>query len=268
MKVVDYNKGFTLVQLIISISIFLVLSAMVLFSLDVTSRNGKAKDTKRWEDVTAIAEAVGLYQIDNNSLPASIAGATYIDTAQKYVLCSTASSLTCDGQSRDCLVIDDADFLGAYLGGSLPVDPEKTDSTDTGYYIARNGDQMLFGACSSYDGTSIEYTARAKVPAVCGNGIIEDNEVCDDSDALTEGCGTSNPAELNTPGTYCNSDCTAEVTTAITELCDYNTWTNDCQLDSVWYTNSDVGGTSWCNVTCNVEQSIGVACDELPPPID
>jgi len=265
MEIIKNNKAFTLMQLIVGVAVILILAASVLLIQNPPSRQGTAKDVRRSQDVIALGKAVELYQNDNDALPSDLASAVTIDAGEKYVLCSSASSLTCDGQTLDCLVINDVDFLSGYLTGALPVDPEKTDTSDTGYYIARNGDQMVFGSCESYSGNTISYTARAKVPPLCGNGIIEDNEVCDDGDAHTEGCGVENPAILDTAGTFCNSTCTGQVT-AINELCDYNVWSNDCKTGGVWYTDSDVGDgggpATFCNSTCNVEKDIlNTACD-------
>src|SRR3989339_566952 len=260
MGFIKNKQAFTLIQLIVSLSIILILAAIVLFGEDAISRRGKAKDVRRSQDVMALGQAVELYQNDNNVLPPDLAAAINIGTNQKFVLCSAAINRTCDGQIRSCLVLDDKDFLNGYLKGSLPIDPEKTATTDTGYYIARNGDQMVFGACSSYSGGDIEYVARAKVPAQCGNSIIEDDEVCDDGDTVTEGCASGT---LDTAGTHCNSTCTAVVTLGSTEPCDYGAWSNDCKYGGINYTTSDVGGPSYCNITCTVEQSWGITCESI-----
>lgn len=257
MKNLKNYKGFSLIQLIVGISIILVLAGIVLFGEDAVSRRETAKDVQRAREVEAIAKAFELYQNDNGSLPSDIASANKIYENQKYVLCSSAGTRTCAGQSNTCLVVNDTDFLEPYLGGSLPIDPGKTSTTDTGYYIARNGDQMIIGACQSY-GDAISYTVRAKVPEACGNGVVSDDEVCDDGNTVTEGCGVGVPSN-DLAGTYCNSDCSAVVTVSTNLVCDYASWSNDCQVGSVWWTNSDTTGT-YCNPTCTAIEGTGTMC--------
>lgn len=262
MKTIKNNKGFSLIQLIVGISIILVLGAVVLFGEDTLSRKGTAQDVKRSQDVIALGKAVELYQNDNGALPADLQAAIMIDADQKYVLCSSESSLTCDGQTRTCHVIDDTDFLGVYLKDSLPVDPEKTDTTDTGYYISRNGNQMVFGACESYSGDTIEYIARAKVPSFCGNGIIEDGEACDDIENDCIGSTCCGNGETEPDGWHCNSTCTENIRVNGNEPCDYNApFTDDCSVSGTDYTSSDAGGPSLCNITCTVELGINTICD-------
>lgn len=262
MKFIKKNQGFTLVQLIVGVAIILILGAIVIFNEDPLARRGTAQDVRRHQDVEAIAKAVELYQNDNDSLPADIVAAQNIDTDQKYVLCSTESTLTCDGQSRTCRVLDDVDFLDNYLGGSLPVDPTKTDTTDTGYYISRNGDQMVFGACESYGGDSISYIVRAKVPPVCGNGIIEGDEACDDGENDCIGSTCCGNGDLEAYGWHCNSTCSENVFQDGNELCDYNPpFTDDCSISGEEFTNSDYGGPSLCNITCDDERSVVSQCD-------
>lgn len=257
MKTFKNYQGFSLIQLIVGISIVLVLSAIVLFGEDAVSRRETAKDVQRAREVESIAKALELYQNDNGALPSDIASANQIYDGQKYVLCSSSATRTCAGQSNTCLLINDADFLKPYLGGSLPIDPGKTSTTDTGYYIARSGDQMIIGACESY-GDAITYTVRAKVPTACGNGVVSDDEVCDDGNTVTEGCGVG-IAQNNTAGTYCNSDCSAIVTVPWNMVCDYTAWTNDCEFSGVWWTTSDTTGT-YCNPTCTVIEPSGQIC--------
>jgi len=259
MKVVD-NKGFTLMQLIVSVSVLAILATSVFFVLNSSARLGKAKDIKRYEDITAIAKAIELYQLDNGSLPTSFTTST-ISSSDKVVLCSSADSLTCDGLTTSCLVVDDVDFLDTYFGGSLPVDPDKTDTTDTGYYITRSGDKMTFGACTNYEGNDIEYIARATMTVGCGNGILEGDEVCDDGNSVTEGCG-SGTLETASTNVHCNSTCTAYVDT-INEVCDYVAWSGDCRNNSIWYETTAVGSGTYCNVTCTASYS--GTCDDVPP---
>ena len=244
-------KGFTMVELIVAIGIFVVLAATTFFLLNPAKRLGNANTAQRWEDITALAKAVELYQIDNGTLPSDLSSVT-VWTNQKQVLCSSVTSLTCDGQDRDCLVVDDIDFLGKYVD-SLPIDPEKSADTDTGYYITRTGDGMMtFGACDSYDSQEIIYVARASLAthtSTCGDGETTGNEVCDDGNVVREGCGNG---QIDAAGTYCNASCGSVITIDTTEKCDFYSWDDECEdVTYGWLTTDDVGGYPWCDRTCN-----------------
>jgi len=119
----------------------------VYVAVDPASRISAAKDVQREQDVLLIAQAMKDYMLDNKGdIP--ISGDI---TTSKKVLCDTSISLTCSGDTEDCLVIDTTtDFLDSYLP-TLPVDPEKTNSADTGYYVQNVGDQVIVGSCDYED---------------------------------------------------------------------------------------------------------------------
>ena len=178
--------GFTLIELIIVIAIVSVIAAAIFIAVDPAKRIGEAKDAQRWQDITAIAQAVEEYTADYGALPSDFASSS-IGTGEKVAICSTATTLTCDGQSRPCLIVDNTDFLGVYLP-QIPYDPDKSSASDTGYYITRgSGDIMSFGICDAYSSVGIAMNAKIALPeyvappeaAECGNGILEGAEVCD-----------------------------------------------------------------------------------------
>ncbi|MBT4209773.1 MAG: prepilin-type N-terminal cleavage/methylation domain-containing protein [Candidatus Komeilibacteria bacterium] len=211
--------GFTLIELIIAVGIIALLAAISVVAINPAKRIGQANDSQRNADLVAIINALELYTADNAALPATFA-ASNVGENHKVVLCSSAAERTCDGQTRDCLVVNDTDFLGEYLA-DLPVDPEKSTDTDTGYYISRTiGDIVVLGACESYQSTSIEISAKIELAAyttTCGDGEVEGSEVCDDDNTTTETQTCGNGIYEN--GTYCNADCSAVIT--LTEACDY-----------------------------------------------
>lgn len=177
------TRGFTLVELALSVSILAILAAVTVIVANPAKRIGQTYDTQRWEEVGALAKAVELYTIDNHALPSDL-NLAYINTGVKYTICGGNSkySRTCDGTTKYCIVFNDADFFGKYLP-SLPLDPTKTSVDDSGYYITRTDDNMMtFGACNSYSGDDIEVVARAALPdfgPTCGNGELEAGELCD-----------------------------------------------------------------------------------------
>lgn len=143
------STGFTLAELVIVVAVLTILAAAVFFWIDPAAKIGTAKDRKRQHDVLVIANAFSDYaQKHRGALP--ILGAV---TTNPKVLCSSQSgnNLTCGGSSQLCLKIDDQNFYDKYLA-QLPVDPDKTDATDTGYYLQKDAnDNLIIGACTYVD---------------------------------------------------------------------------------------------------------------------
>lgn len=239
-----------MIELIVMIGALVFLLAFTFFSIRASQRSGEARNARRTYDVAALAKAVEMYTLDNGQIPTDFSSTT-IGIDNKFVLCSSSGTLTCDGQTRGCAVIDDADFIGKYIP-SLPVDPSKTNTTDTGYYITRKtANKIAFGACSPYNSATIEFIANASLPAyavTCGDGNKQGSEACDDGDTFDEGCG--NNVKENA-GTYCNSTCSATITISTNERCDYAV-DYSCYTALGWY-HTACAGSAWtyCNTTCN-----------------
>ena len=155
------QDGMNLIGMIMTIGVILVLFMSIYVAVDPMSRISTAKDKAREQDVLLIAKALKEYVLDNKgTLP--ITGDII---ASKKVLCSTATSLTCGADTKTCLTIaTTTDFFDNYLV-TLPVDPEKTNTADTGYYIQGSGDQIIIGACD-YEDEAITYTPRIKATIV------------------------------------------------------------------------------------------------------
>lgn len=186
--------GFNLIQIIVTVAVLAIIAGTVMYNEDPEKRIGKAHDAQRVQELNAITKAIESYEVDNHAIPGDFSMAT-LGIGEKVVLCSAAATLSCDGQSNDCLVVDDPNFLGKYLP-VLPVDPDKSSEADTGYYVTRseNNTGLVVGACDTYD-TSKELKIGVKAtlpdyepppqPVGCGNGVLDTGELCDYSAAGT-----------------------------------------------------------------------------------
>lgn len=252
--------GFNLIQLVIVVAVLALLTAVVFLNEDPLVRVGKARDAQRLQEVQSIVKAIELYGVDQHSLPTDFTS-TNISLGEILVLCSSSGTASCDGVARECLVVSDPDFL-KYLN-TLPVDPEKTDATDTGYYITRTASNALkVGACSSYDADlDISVVAKATLPAIvatCGDGFVDGTEVCDDGNNIKEQCGD----RVIQVGTYCKGDCTLSY--ELNEVCEFNSWTQDCNVGGTWYTISDYGAGEGCDNTCEQYTNECIAIPQNP----
>ncbi|MBU1202424.1 hypothetical protein KKH39_00005, partial [Patescibacteria group bacterium] len=211
--------GFTLIEAIIVVSIITVVMGAVFVSLNPTKRFGQSNDGRRWADLATISKAVDIYTADNGAAPSDFASST-VAVGMKVVLCDSSATLTCDGDTYGCLVVDDTSFLGTYLP-AIPVDPSKTDASDSGYYMTRESSGAIsFGSCSSYSGEDVKVISAINMTAysvTCGDGLTQATEVCDDGDTFSEGCGNG---VIETNGTYCNSTCSAVIVVGVSEVCD------------------------------------------------
>lgn len=159
------RKGFTLIELIISVAIVGLLASAVFVSVDPGKRLEDAEDAKRWADLTALNKAIEKYTADFGSIPSDFSSSTLAE-GEKTVLCSTQSTLSCDGQDRACTIIDDTNFLGKYIGG-LPVDPDKMNTTDTGYFMTRgSGNGVVLGVCDNDTIPEIRVNVGSKMTAL------------------------------------------------------------------------------------------------------
>lgn len=147
--------------MIITVLVITVLVTAAFFWLDPLARIGTAKDERRRGDVNLISRAISDYVKDNKgALP--VLGAV---TTDKKTLCKEqgGTSLSCGGDSQVCIRIADPDFYSNYLG-DLPLDPDKTANTDTGYYLQKDSDgNLVVGACSTYGSGTITATSGVKV---------------------------------------------------------------------------------------------------------
>ena len=71
-QLVTENKGFTLIELIVVMSIIAVLSTLSLFAIQGARRS--SRDAKRKADLGQIASALEMYKADCNSYPSSLPG--------------------------------------------------------------------------------------------------------------------------------------------------------------------------------------------------
>jgi len=168
MFAANNKSAFTLIQLIIVMSILLVLSGATFIWVDPVARIGEAKNKRRTQDINIIAAAISEYASDHKGVLPIIGD---VATSTKRVLCSSqsGSTLDCDGDSAICLKVDDSDFY-KYLF-QFPHDPDKSNSEDTGYYLLKdtNG-QLEIGACDTHDSQEVSLTLATKVtcPAYAG----------------------------------------------------------------------------------------------------
>lgn len=200
-KKISFSQGFTMLELVIVISIILALGVATLIWIDPVERIGAAKQARRQDDVMTLSAALTDYaKTHKGALP--VLGAV---TTEKKVICNTQSGaqLVCDTSTEYCLKIDDADFFAKNIT-NLPIDPDKSSDSDTGYYIEKDANNnIIIGACDhtfgyAYDKPQLRATCDAYGGGYCWYGGTESTASCDTicaAEGLT--CASINQAADN-----------------------------------------------------------------------
>ncbi len=162
-KSISRRLAFTLIELIIVISIIAVLAAALFVAIDPARRLHEARNARRWSDVSTMLEAIKTDQADSGgTLVTEVSNIT----TDKYVIIGTtdnddglctqentasaacANTATAAG-TADCVDLTDAtnglttDYLGA-----TPFDPSTGTAADTQYWISRaSTGAITIGAC-------------------------------------------------------------------------------------------------------------------------
>lgn len=135
-----------MLELVIIVSIILVIGTAVTIWVDPVEKIGWAKDNRRFQDVMTLSNAFTDYA-DKHHGALPILGE--VSTTPR-VICNTQSgvALDCGGSIEYCLKIDDDSFFTKNIT-SLPLDPDKTSDSDTGYYIKKDAnDFIVIGSCN------------------------------------------------------------------------------------------------------------------------
>ncbi len=107
------NKGFTLVEILIVLAIIAILAALLYVAINPAERLKESRDSQRLQEAEAIAAAIRLYKVDHNG----------------DIFCEA------DGENG---VIGIGNTIDSYLAdyfAELPVDPKYADDTSYKYYL-------------------------------------------------------------------------------------------------------------------------------------
>ena len=73
----NYNKGFTLIEVLVVIAIIAILAAIVIVAINPSRQFAQANNSQRWSNVNAILNAVHQYEVDNRgAYPLGLASTT------------------------------------------------------------------------------------------------------------------------------------------------------------------------------------------------
>lgn len=180
--------------------------------------------------------ASGTYYVDVGNVTCQYEIDSTITNGLKTVT-STASTTSALGSWYDAVVVQ-----VNVSSSPITISEYKTGITEYGANYACGDGSCNYsedcGTCAADCGS-----------CVCGNGVQEGPEACDDNNTVTEGCGDGTTQN----GRYCNADCTAELD--LTEACDDNNTVSEYCGDG-----TEQNG-SYCNADCSAVLNMNEDCD-------
>ena len=187
------SRGFTLIEILIAISIIGVLGAAILVAVDPVQRIQEGRDARRFSEVNGILSAILNKQVDDVAYYNGVATAPVIthatfaqvivtsdtgvecdtDLTENYPGCNQALDVGATPATSKSCVANLSTLAPDYIG-SLPIDPRGTGATicatgcttngvgittlgatNTGYYVHRTaGNRLEIGACAGEQQTA------------------------------------------------------------------------------------------------------------------
>ena len=149
-----HRKGFTLIEVLIVVTVIALLSVSVFVALDPAKRVKDAKDSRRTTDVNSILTAVHEYIIDNKgALPTGLTtGMVEKQLGTAGTGCAIATGGCSVAGATDC--VDLATPLAKYLK-TIPLDPDGTAALTKYTIIVDSNNIVTVKACAAEGGTNI-----------------------------------------------------------------------------------------------------------------
>lgn len=160
-------KGFTLIEVLITLAIIAILAVSVFVALDPAKRLKDAKDARRATDVDTILTAIHQSIVDNKgTFPTNFpaAGVKKQLGTGDAITCTATVGTYCTSVTTACadLTADVAQDLIPYLK-SVPIDPvggTTATAAKTGYMVERDSNGIVTVTACYTDGTTVISASR------------------------------------------------------------------------------------------------------------
>ncbi len=163
------KKAFTLIELLIVISIIAVISAVVFVTLDPLSRFADTRDARRWSEASAVLSAIKIDQVDNGgayltSIGNMVAGEVYMVTNGSVGTGCADQNTYCDTDvTADTNCVDLSGLASEGYLGDVPISPDGSgewSASSTGYTLQRNASGIVTVRACESENTSEIWVAR------------------------------------------------------------------------------------------------------------
>ena len=158
MKILN-RDGFTLIELLIVIAVIAILAAAVFVALDPVQRFQESRDSQRWSDISNVAAAITVDQVDNGG--SYVASITSLTNDLYYVIGTDGSGCDsgCTAQTTQAACVDLTALVTEGYLGSVPMDPSSGTAAKTDYYLSkRAAGTVEVGACDPEAASTISVT--------------------------------------------------------------------------------------------------------------
>lgn len=140
----DSKKGFTMIELLITMSLIGILATVVVFLINPARMLARARDTQRQSDLVAILSSIYQYSSEHSgALP---------DTDGDPLTSNFPSTPTCIGTGASCYNLASAGEAGETLVpvymSAIPKDPRTGTNTNTGYLVFVDSNNRLVASAS------------------------------------------------------------------------------------------------------------------------
>lgn len=148
------SVGFTLVELLVIISIISVLFAVTFVAIDPATRFKAARDARRYEETRSILEAIITYMADNSgTVPSgidSVVGSIQVlGTSSTGCAASACSEFGTNNSIANACLDLSSTLVDTYLA-AMPLDPLYGTSGNTRYYVDKTSNGRIeIGSCDA-----------------------------------------------------------------------------------------------------------------------
>lgn len=162
-------NGFTLIELLVVIAIIAILAVVVFVALDPLTRFRDSRDSARWQDVSALVDAIKISQVDNGgNYIATITEIASSTPGDVFMINDGSATTGCDDQNALCDVavssdtscVDLSDLVNSGYIGEIPVSHNGTGTWTSGMsgytLVASSTGAIIIQACESENSSDIK----------------------------------------------------------------------------------------------------------------
>ena len=153
-QMLQFKKGFTLIEILLVVAILSVLLVVVFASLNPAARLEDARNARRWNDVNQVLTALHECIVDNDG-SLTTCGLTDPLLLSQIGSCGTGGATPCTGAETACLNLDGVAVLDDYIAG-FPVDPTDPGVGKTAYAVQVTNGIITVSACQDEGGEVIQ----------------------------------------------------------------------------------------------------------------
>ena len=146
-------KGFTLIEILLVVSILSIILVVVFAALNPAQRLAEAQDARRWNDVNQLLTAIHECILDNDGTLSSC-DLTDDNTAREIVntgISTSCNAAPCDTEvaaTGNCADLETELVTTQNYMASLPLDPSGPATDHTGYVVNVNNGLVTVSSCT------------------------------------------------------------------------------------------------------------------------